>query len=349
MDILVFGAGAVGGYLGARLCNIGHNVTLISRRPAAGVIQRNGLILIEGENQIITNPAIVFSLRQAMEEDNGYDLVLLCMKAYDAKEALNEMAAFFPSPPVIITMQNGIGIEEMFIQEFGAAKIIAGSLTTPLSHETSHSIVVERKDRGLGLAPTGAGQDIKPFVEQFREAGVDTEIYADYQSMKWSKVLLNMVGNATSAILNRHPRVIYGYGPTFKLEIDMLKETLAVMKSKQLKVINLPGAQASRLASSVRRLPRRMVKPFLSRLVASGRGNKMPSFHIDLMAGKEQNEVSFHNGAVAEAGHELNIPTPVNEALNDILLKISRKEIDYQIFNGQPKKLVAEIQKYKGK
>jgi 2-dehydropantoate 2-reductase len=129
----------------------------------------------------------------------------------------------------------------------------------------------------------------------------------------------------------------------------MLKETLAVMKSKQLKVINLPGAQASRLASSVRRLPRRMVKPFLSRLVASGRGNKMPSFHIDLMAGKEQNEVSFHNGAVAEAGHELNIPTPVNEALNDILLKISRKEIDYQIFNGQPKKLVAEIQKYKGK
>jgi 2-dehydropantoate 2-reductase len=92
-----------------------------------------------------------------------------------------------------------------------------------------------------------------------------------------------------------------------------------------------------------------MVKPILSRIVAAGRGDKMPSFHIDLMAGKKENEVSFHNGAVVQAGRELDIPTPVNNALTEILLMIARKEIDYQLFNGRPQKLVSEIEQYKEK
>jgi ketopantoate reductase len=73
----------------------------------------------------------------------------------------------------------------------------------------------------------------------------------------------------------------------------------------------------------------------------------MPSFHIDIMAGREQNEVTYHNGAVSQAGERLGIPTPVNEALDDILIKIAHREIDYEVFNGRPKRLVAEVQKYK--
>jgi 2-dehydropantoate 2-reductase len=347
MDILVFGAGAVGGYLGARLASAGHDVCLVTRRPAAEAIERHGLTIVQDGRQTATRPAVVPALRQAYMDGADYDLILLTMKSYDAQAALYELVAFSPTIPTVITLQNGLGIEEMFALEVGAERVIAGSLTTPLSHETTQQIVVERSDRGLGLSPVMPGADTGRWVSLFQTAGVETMAYDNYRSMKWSKALLNMVGNASSAILNRHPRVVYNYGPTFDLEMQMLKEALAVMKAKNLSAVDLPGAQAKRLATAVRRLPKSLVKPVLSGIVSSGRGNKMPSFHIDLMAGREQNEVSYHNGVVARLGVDLGLEVPINTALSDILLKIARKEMDYQVFNGRPKNLVAEVELYK--
>jgi 2-dehydropantoate 2-reductase len=347
MDILVFGAGAVGGYLGAHLAHANHNVTLIVRGAAAEAIQRNGLSVGGGGQVITARPPVVTSLRQAVAGDASYDLLLLAVKSYDAKAALDELAAFYPSPPPIITLQNGVGIEEIFLEEFGPERTIAGSLTTPLSNETYHSIVVEHAGRGLALAPTAKKQDISQWAQLFQDSGIEATEISDYRSMKWSKMLVNMIGNASSAILNRHPKLVYSYGPTFKLEMDMLQETLAVMKKMKIKPVDLPGVSVGRLVFAVKRLPDSVVRPILTQIVGSGRGNKMPSFHIDLMAGKEVNEVSYHNGAVAEAGLELGVPTPVNAALTDILLMLARKEIDYQVYNGQPKSLVAEVQKYR--
>ena len=346
MDILIFGAGAVGGYLGARLSHSGHAVTLVSRRPASEAI-KNGLTLVESGQQMKTMPNILPTLREAIGDENHFDLVILCVKSYDAQAALYELVAFYPAVPMIITMQNGIGIEELFMEEFGPERTVAGSLTTPLSHETSNSIVVERSDRGLGLAPTQAGQDISQWIQLFEGAGLDTVAIDDYRSLKWSKALANMIGNASSAILNRHPKVVYSFGPTFKMEMDMLKEALNVMKANDIDTVDLPGVSTRRLATAVRRLPKSVVKPILTNIVGSGRGNKMPSFHIDLMSGREQNEVTYHNGAVADAGQVAGLPTPVNTALNDILTRIALKEIDYQLFNGWPKHLVAEVDKYR--
>jgi len=347
MEILIFGAGAVGGYLGAQLAYADHNVTLVTRRPAAEAIQRNGLSLLIDGHRIRTKPKIVSSLREAVADGQVYDLVIVSVKSYDAQAALYELVAFYPTAPVILTMQNGIGIEDVFIKELGSGRVFAGSLTTPLSHETSHSIIVERPDRGIGLAPTDPEQDVRKWVELFAKSGLECLAVNDYQEMKWSKALVNMIGNASAAILNRHPRVVYSFTPTFDLEMEMLKEILAVMKAKKLAPVDLPGVPIKRLATAVRRLPKSVVKPILTNIVGAGRGNKMPSFHIDLMAGREQNEVAYHNGAVAEAGLAVGVKTPVNKALNEILTKIALKEIDYQVFNGRPKHLVAEVEKYK--
>ena len=98
---------------------------------------------------------------------------------------------------------------------------------------------------------------------------------------------------------------------------------------------------------AIKRLPTLVVQPILTNIVASGRGSKLPSFHLDLAAGKTKNEVVYHNGAVAAAAFSMNIPTPVNTALNEILIKMAQNEIDHKIYSGNPKRLVAEINKYK--
>jgi 2-dehydropantoate 2-reductase len=348
MDILVFGAGSVGGYLGGQLANAGHQVTLVVRDPTATAIQEHGLTIIENGSSFSVHPSIVNTLRQAFLDETTYDVILVCVKSYDVEASLNEIVAFCPEPPIIITLQNGIGIEELFIKEFGAEKVIAGSLTTPLSRETNHAITVQRSDRGLALAPTKPRQKITKWVDLFQEAGVKTMAVKNYKSMKWSKALLNMVGNATSAILNRHPKVIYSNGPTFRMEKAMLKEMLAVMDKQKIKVIDLPGTSTKQLVFALKRLPNSIVQPILGRVVSSGRGEKMPSFHIDLTARKQDNEVRFHNGAVAEIGRQLGVATPVNTALNDIVLKLAKGALDFETFNGNIKQLVVEVRKYYG-
>jgi 2-dehydropantoate 2-reductase len=321
---------------------------MVVREPTATAIQEHGLTIVDGRTSFTVQPTVVSSLRQAFLDEATYDVILVCVKSYDVEISLNELVAFCPDPPPMITLQNGIGIEELFINEFGAEKVIAGSLTTPLSRESNHVITIERNDRGLALAPTNPRQNISIWADLFEEALVKTTTNKNYHRMKWSKAMLNMVGNATSAILNRHPKLIYSNGPTFRIEMAMLKEMLAVMEKKKIKPIDLPGTSTKQLVFAIKRLPNSVVQPILGRVVSSGRGDKMPSFHIDLTARKKDNEVRFHNGAVAEFGRQLGVATPVNTALNDIVLKLAKGELDFESFNGNIKQLVVEVRKYYG-
>ncbi|MCB8948492.1 MAG: ketopantoate reductase family protein [Ardenticatenaceae bacterium] len=346
MDILIYGAGAVGGYLGARLAQQQHNVTLIAREVMANLISETGLEVTEDGERVVTHPTAVTSVAQAFKDGQQYDLIILAMKAYDINSSIDPLIAFCPEPSMILTTQNGIGIENGLIKQFGAEHVIAGSFTLPIRKETTTQLVAERSDGGICLAPTQPKQDIKQWARLFKEAGLETELYKEYESMKWSKALLNIIANATSAILNRRPGLIYRSDPIFDLEIKMLKEALAVMKAAGHKVVDLPAVPATKLAFSVRRLPRALLKPGLTKLVADGRGDKMPSFHIDLTIGKGKSEVVYHNGAIAKVGKELGVPTPVNAALTDILWKLTLEKLDWREFNGKPSRLVQEVKRY---
>ena len=347
MKILVYGAGAVGGYVGGRLAQAGHDVTFIVREVTADVINEQGLTIIEAEQSVIVQPAISTSIAQTfMGSDVQFDLIILGMKAYDLAEAINHLVAFCPEPPPILTLQNGIGVERPLIEQFGAENLIIGALTTPVSKPTNSQILVEREDRGLTIAPAIKDKKIKQWGKLLNDAGVPTECLPDYQSMKWSKAFLNIVGNATSAILNRPPGAIYKVDSLFNLEKRMLREALAVMDAHKLKVIDLPGPSATKLAFGVRNAPNFVFKPILTGIVAKGRGEKMPSFQIDLMAGKGKTEVIYHNGAIAKAGHTHNIPTPVNTALTNILVGLARKEFNWRDYDGKPNKLLAEVKRF---
>jgi 2-dehydropantoate 2-reductase len=350
MKILVYGAGAVGGYLGGMLCLANHDVTFIDTEAITNVINTSGLTIVQGGQHRSAQPKAVSSVAQAfIGNGTNYDLILLGMKSYDLKAALDPLVAFCPSPNTIVTIQNGIDVERPYIDHYGAEHVVAGSFTIPISKETINRLVVEKEDRGLALAPTQKGQNIRQWVQMFNQADVQTIIAKDYQSMKWSKAMLNVIGNATSAILNRPPSTVYKSGAMFDLEVRMLRETLAVMKKLKLRVVDLPGAQAKRLANAVNRVPKLLLKPIMSQLVASGRGDKMPSFHIDLTNGVGKSEVIYHNGAIAKAGMETGVPTPVNAALTEVLWKLTREELDWREFDGKPSRLLAEVRKQEQK
>ncbi len=346
MKILVYGAGAVGGYLGGKLALGGHQVTLVSRPETADAIARDGLHIVEGDRTHVAPVAVVGALAEAFAGEPRYDLIILSMKSYDLTEAAGRLAAICPDPAQVMGTQNGIGVEEIVADLFGAEQVLAGAVTIPISRVGPSRLLVEREGRGLGLAPVAPGRPIDEWAATFREAGIRAGAQADYRAMKWSKAFLNIMGNATSAILNRPPAQLYRQGVVFDLEMGMLRETLAVMRRLGIAVINLPGATARPLARSLAYVPRFLLRPVFTQVIVHGRGDKMPSFHIDLASGKGQSEVAFHNGAIAAAAKRTGMAAPINAALNYVLTSLAQGRMDPATFDGRSDRLLAVIEQF---
>ncbi len=342
--ILVYGAGAIGGYLGGMLALAGHPVTLVARPQTAEAINAEGLLITQNGHE---RRAPVRAVSRLSDADPAIcDLIIFGVKAYDLADAVEQLAAVHPTPAQVMSTQNGIGIEEIIAARFGPERTLAGTVTIPISRPRPNRLAVERDGRGLGLAPLVPGRAIDEWVALFCGAGINAGACADYRAMKWSKAFLNIMGNASSAILNRPPAELYRVRKVFDLELRMLRETLAVMKRLGIEVVNLPGATARPLARSLAYAPRFLLRLVLTQVVIHGRGDKMPSFHIDLSAGKRRSEVTFHNGAIAAAGAQAGLATPVNAAFNDVLVALSHDNARRAEFDGRPERLAAVVEEY---
>ncbi len=157
--------------------------------------------------------------------------------------------------------------------------------------------------------------------------------------MKWSKMLTNLVANPTSAILDYTAAQVFADKRLYKIEIEMLRECLAVMEAQKIPVVNLPGTPVRALEFATR-LPLWLSKPMLGRAAGSGRGAKMPSFHIDLHSGRGKSEVDYLHGAIVRAGEKTGVPTPVNKVLTETLLRLTSGELSAEQFSHQPEKLL---------
>ena len=157
--------------------------------------------------------------------------------------------------------------------------------------------------------------------------------------MKWSKLLLNILANATSAILAIDPGAIFADAALFDVERRAFIEALAVMGALGLTPIELPGFNVPLLVYAMRTpawVGRRLVGP----RVAGGRGDKRPSLWIDVESGRGETEIAWLNGAVAREADRLGIPTPVNHLLTRLVQEITRDPERRREFAGHPRRLL---------
>jgi 2-dehydropantoate 2-reductase len=242
--------------------------------------------------------------------------------------------------PPFLCLQNGVENEQRLAQVLGEDKVIAGSVTTAVGRRGAGDIVLE-KLRGIGIASQHV---LTPaLVAVMQAAGLKARQYDSAPSMKWSKMLTNLLANASSAVLDMSPDAIFANPGLYWLEVQEYREALRVMQAQHIKVTDLPGTPVSLLSWLIEDFPPAYSRPLLVRSLGKGRGGKMPSFHIDLSSGRGVSEVDFLNGAVARFGQRLGIPTPVNNCLNQTLLSLTRGEMPRDTFSHQPAKLLALI------
>jgi 2-dehydropantoate 2-reductase len=348
LKVLVFGAGAIGTYFGGSLVLAGHQVVFVEQPRMVTELRERGLRLdltLDGRRK--TRDAFVieprsFVIEPSLEEAlkfGPFDVALFALKSFDTAGAIEEMKPFAEKLPPILCLSNGVENEQLISRAFGADKVIYGTVTTAIGRRGAGDIVLE-KLRGMGVA---AGHPLSEKLAVALDAAyLNCRLYPEPHGMKWSKMLTNLVSNPTSAILNMTATEVFADGKLYKLEIDMLRECLAVMKAQGLEVVDLPGTPV-RLLAFAANLPPWLSRFFLSRAAGSGRGAKMPSFHIDLYSGRGKSEVEYLHGAVVREGKKRSIPTPVNELLTDTLLALTNKEIPLEEYAKQPNKLLDRL------
>jgi 2-dehydropantoate 2-reductase len=106
MKLAIFGAGAIGGYMGAKLAARGDvDVTLIARGPHLAAMQKDGLRLIEADgSELITHPNVVADTRDAGPQD----YVVLAVKAHSIPPALDAITPLLGPETAVVTAQNGV-------------------------------------------------------------------------------------------------------------------------------------------------------------------------------------------------------------------------------------------------
>ncbi|MCC6454442.1 MAG: ketopantoate reductase family protein [Caldilineaceae bacterium] len=352
MRILVIGAGAIGCLVGGKLALAGENVTLVGRPHFAAAVADLGLRLRYGEDeQVIRTVNAAGSTRDAFAGGESYDLAILTVKSYDTATALDELtsAVSIEGRPVILSLQNGVGNEEAIAAAWGDGQVIAGTLTTPVSVQGPALIRIDRPSFTMGLSPWSSHTPaalVEAVHSAFLAAGFKAKRYSNAPGMKWTKLLMNMMGNATSAILDQPPARLFADARVVDLEIAAWREALAVMAAAQIPPVNLGSYPFAWLAPLIRRAPNALLRGILRRQVRGARGDKLPSLHIDLHQGKRKSEIGWLNGAVVVRGQEVGISTPINALLTDTVTALLADPQQQESWRGNVEKLVTGAQAY---
>ena len=345
ISVLIFGAGAIGTFVGGSLALAGNQVTFLERPSIAADLCARGLRLDvsldkhRGAAEPLIVPPGSFKCISSLKEALGhgpFDVAIFAMKSFDTGGALQEIKPFADKMPPILCLQNGVDNEPLIAALLGPDRTIAGTVTSSIARRAAGDIVLE-KARGIGIA---AGNPLSEYLEQaLNAAWLNAHLYPRPADMKWSKLLANLPGSATSAIVDISPAEVFAHPGLYNLEMHMCHETLAVMAAQGIHPADLPKLPVRALALGMR-LPPFLARPLFMKIVGGGRGGKMPSFHIDLHAGRQESEVEWQQGAVLRYGEKLGIPTPVNRLLTETLLALVRGEVPIMEFSHHPEKLI---------
>ncbi len=348
LKILSFGAGAIGTYIGGSLALAGEQLVFLEQPAVAADLRSRGMRLDLSlddrrklkEASVLAAGAFVVAtnLDEALRY-GPYDVALFALKSFDTASALEAMQPFAERLPPVWCLSNGVDNEPALARLLGSDKVIPGTVTSAIARRGSGDIVLERL-RGVGIASTHPLSN--KLVAAANAAFLNARAYSSASAMKWSKLLTNLIANPTSAILDMTAEQVFANPRLYRIEVEMLRECLAVMQAQDIPVVDLPGTPARALAFATR-LPLWLSKPLLSRAAGSGRGGKMPSFYIDLHSGRGKSEVEFLHGAVVRAGEQRGVPTPVNKVMTETLMALTRKEISLEEFAHQPEKLLARL------
>ena len=334
------GAEAIGSLMAYRLATAGHSVTAVGSGAFSQAVAQRGL-LVEENNKVLRAPEVkAVPHVEDLEEDTPFDLVLITTKAFDTAVAAVQVQRFARQGATLLVLQNGVGGIDVAIGLLGPEQLYAGITTMPVQVLKPAVLRLLESRGGLGLAAVDSAQELPALAQLFVEAGLKTQIYEDCQAMQWSKLTLSMLANAIPAILDWPLEQILADSRLYQLERQAVCEAWAVVQKLRVRLVSLPGYPVPQLVRGLCTLPPKLAYPVFRRAILHRRGGRPSPLQHDLRRGRRKSEVTFLNGAVARAGAQAGVPTPINRVLDNILTALARGEVPWSEYQGQADLLV---------
>ena len=297
MELLIIGAGAMGGLFGALLAPHAAVSLLTTNQEHAAVMGGHGLTLVDLDGATRRVPVRV--LTDPQDYGRRADVVLVCTKTRATAQAAATARDLLAADGLALTLQNGLGNLEQLVAAVGAQRAAAGVTSQ------AATLLAPGRVRHAGSGPTvlgippGREEAITAVAGLFNRAGLETRISDDVDSLLWSKLIVNVGINALTALL-RVPNGVLAQTP----ECDLLMaravaEAVAVARALSI------GLDGERQLERVREVCLR---------TADNRASMLQ----DILRGRPT-EIDAINGAVVARGRAAGVDTPVNLLLTQLV------------------------------
>jgi 2-dehydropantoate 2-reductase len=316
LKIAIIGPGAMGLFCAARLQETGQEVWVLDYRPERSAhLQQYGLELLtlEGEERR-------FVLNAAHEAGTlgPCDLVLMQVKAHQTQFAAQQLPVLLQAGGIALTLQNGIGNLETMAGVAGPRRLLAGvtmlgvtKLDVGRIRHAGHGPIILGRPPDSQVTP----QELTAVVEVFRQAGLDCRADPDIIAVLWNKLLINVGINPVTA-LTRLPN---GELPNVPAAWQVV--AAAVQEAEDVAVA-LGLALTAEPLSRVRQV---------CQATAANRSSMLQD-----VLGQRQTEIEAINGQIVAHGQRLQIPTPVNALLTNLIKAL---ESGYQEVESEKRKV----------
>jgi 2-dehydropantoate 2-reductase len=306
VQVAVYGAGAIGSLVGARLHEAGISVQLIGRPAQVDAIRANGL-LVKGleESRTVHLPA-------ATGPDGAPDVILLTVKSQDVQGACRVIARL-PSDATVVTMQNGVRSDREAADILGPGRIVGCVLNISATYLEPGVVEQNTRERFQVGAPFPESAPRVDAVMTLLSPVLRTEIVPDIARARWTKLMANL-NNAIMAITGlpigralRHPGLA-------RLSIATIREGV---RTAQLGGFGLDQSKRARTFRLMSTLPMSLsYLIFRKRLAGNFPPDSTygPSTLQSLRRGSSS-ELDYLNGEIVRLGEQIGLPTPYNTGL----------------------------------
>jgi len=306
MNILIFGAGAVGSTFGGFLSRTGSRICLYGRAWHLAKIRKNGLRVsgIWG-NHTFRKFTLFTDLQSIRKSRLDFDLVLLTVKSMDTEKACRELEKIVSRRSVVLSLQNGLGNVECLHRHFPKKQVLAGRVIFGAVLGPGRvRVTVSADDVCIGET---SGQGVTPRVREiaslFTRAGIRTVTVKDIRPHLWGKVLYNCALNPLASLLEVHYGALLENEFARSLMADIVREIYSVARKKKIPLLQKDSEDYRRL--------------LFGRLIPATYAHH-PSMLQDFRRGRAT-EIEALNGAVLRLGKSAGVLTPVNQVLTRLI------------------------------
>ena len=293
MNTLIVGAGAMGGLVAYLLHRSGASVMLIDKDPRIVQAVGRGGLRVEG---ISGTEILPVPIGDRPATRTPPELIVVLVKCHDTADAARAAAPFADARTLVLSLQNGIGNEEILAETFGAERVAGGATNLGAALlAPGHLLHTAWGDTAIAPFDPLAAERTAAAAAFLSRHGLKTTVADDLRSLRWSRVLVQIgVGAIASLTRVRHGNVL-NLAPAKQLMRLAVEETARVLQAANIKLTyNSPVTQ---------------VEQYLAHTA-----DHLPTMLQDLFK-KRRTEIEALNGAVVKLAESLGLDAPVNRTL----------------------------------